>query len=367
MLPDHVLELLTAFVDGELSQRQRKAVMRLLGKSSEAREVLKQLQENAHALKQLPYHKVEPSLVEEVLKAIAEEQALPKPSAPRRRPWLPYVAASLAAGLMIGLIGVLYWSTVNAPQPFVTKDSSGIAKNDDKKVEPLPIPNPPRRQEDPRLAALTQGTFNGFATPYVAPKPYEAKFGDLVKGESKAASEFTHILNVNRNKSVRLEVTVNNSEIAVTRLREVLNYREIKLVTDPAVSKALKGKAPAKMEFLVYAENITPDELTKLMRELGHQYVVGLGTNQKMVNSPYQKVAVAPSETEDRQKVAKLLGVESIEPKSKEKPNPKAKRQVILLPLNGAGVASPEAKQFLQQRTALQPNTLQVILRIRSE
>ena len=99
MLSDQVTELLTAFVDGELSQRQRKAVMRLLHRSSEAREVLRQLQENAHRLKQLPRHKVEPSLVRDVLQAIAEVQAQPKQPAPKlgRRRWLPYVAASLAA------------------------------------------------------------------------------------------------------------------------------------------------------------------------------------------------------------------------------------------------------------------------------
>jgi hypothetical protein len=225
------------------------------------------------------------------------------------------------------------------------------------------LPRPPRKQ-DPLLAALTQGTYSGFAQPYFAPAPYEASFGDLAKGDTGVPADFTRILS--KEKSVHLEVSVNSSEAAVSRLRQVLKDRDIKLITDPAVHKALQGKSPAKMEFLVYAENVTPDELTKLMRELGHQYVVGVGNNQKMVNSPYQKLAMTPSEAEDREKVAKLLGVDSIGPKN-GKPNPKATRQVILLPINGAGAPSPEAKQFVQQRTMLQPNTLQVILRIRSE
>jgi len=114
MLPDQVTELLTAFVDGELSQRQRKAALRLLQRSSEAREFLRQLQENSHKIKQLPHRKVEPSLVDEIVRAIAEQKAQPmQPAAkPRRRRWMPYVAATLAASLLIAAIGFAYWKSM---------------------------------------------------------------------------------------------------------------------------------------------------------------------------------------------------------------------------------------------------------------
>src|SRR5437879_440778 len=113
MLPDQVTELLTAFVDGELGQRQRKAALRLLQRSSEARELLRELQENAHKIKQLPRRKVEPSLVNDILQAIAEQQKQPaQPRPARRRRWMPYFAASLAASLLIGVIGLLYWQSL---------------------------------------------------------------------------------------------------------------------------------------------------------------------------------------------------------------------------------------------------------------
>src|SRR5262245_55613098 len=141
MLSEQVIELLTGYVDGELSQRQRKAVMRLLNKSSEAREILRQLQENAHQLKQLPFHKVQPSLVDEVMQAIAEQQAQPRPAAPphgARRRWLPYLAASLAASLLIGAIGIVYWKTMIDTDDGPPKDQ--IVKNEEpeKKVEKKP-------------------------------------------------------------------------------------------------------------------------------------------------------------------------------------------------------------------------------------
>ena len=43
MLPEQDRELLTSYVDGELSTRQRKTVLRLLRRSAEARELLRQL------------------------------------------------------------------------------------------------------------------------------------------------------------------------------------------------------------------------------------------------------------------------------------------------------------------------------------
>ena len=142
MLSDQVIQLLTAFVDGELSQRQRKAVMRLLHRSSEARELLRQMQENAHKFKQLPRHKVEPSLVDEVMQAIAEQKAQPKQPAarPARRHWLPYVAASMAASLLIGAIGVLYWQTMQQQDNGV-KDEPFLAKIDIPEKKPQPAPS----------------------------------------------------------------------------------------------------------------------------------------------------------------------------------------------------------------------------------
>src|ERR1022692_518692 len=138
MLTDQVLELLTAFIDGELSQRQRKAVMRLLHRSSEARETVRQLQENAHKVKQLPRHKVEPSLVDEILQAIAEQKSQPKTvvqSKVVRRRWMPYLAASLAASLLIVTLGVVYWKSMAGKDNVAKGDDPGYAKIE-KKLEP---------------------------------------------------------------------------------------------------------------------------------------------------------------------------------------------------------------------------------------
>ena len=54
MLPDRDRQLLSAFVDGELSSRQRRHVERLLRRSGEARTLLRRLQEDARELRHLP-------------------------------------------------------------------------------------------------------------------------------------------------------------------------------------------------------------------------------------------------------------------------------------------------------------------------
>src|SRR5258705_531710 len=50
MLPERDRQLLTAYVDGELTARQRRHVDRLLRRSGEARRLLQKLQAAPHAL-----------------------------------------------------------------------------------------------------------------------------------------------------------------------------------------------------------------------------------------------------------------------------------------------------------------------------
>ncbi|MSQ93583.1 MAG: hypothetical protein EXR98_03395 [Gemmataceae bacterium] len=368
MLSDQVLQLLTAFVDGELEHRQREAVVRLLKESSEARDVLRQLQENTHKIKQLPQHKVEPSLVDAVLQAITEQQVQPKQPAPARearRRWLPYVTASLAASLLIGVIGFLSWKALTEP----TKDDI-IVKNTQPEIKPEPkpdpTPSPTPKKTNPLLSDMIAETFRGFGAPVPVEKPFAVAFHDIQNG---GAQELNRELN--RDKAVQFDITVKSNSDAMKRLKDVLKYREISLVTDPAAEKKLQDKNQAKVEYLVFAENLTPDEMTRLMSELGESFVVGLNKTQRLVESPYKNLAVKPVAKDDRQKVAKLLGVEpsAIEPKDSKdvQPQPKNTRQVVLLPMNANGAASKEVQQFVNQRRATQPGTIQVFIKIRQE
>jgi hypothetical protein len=357
MISEQVLELLTAYVDGELSQRQRKAVMRLLHRSSEARQILRQLQENAHKLKQLPRHKVEPSLVKDVLQAIVERQTQPRQtlSKARRRRWLPYVAASMAASLLIGTISFLYWKNMIDSHD-VPKDESFVAKIDvpEKKTEPLPAPTP--RKAHPLVDRIVKGTFGEFNRPL--PPPFSTTFADLQNG--KRSDQLTRELK--SEKAIQLDITVKNNPDALFRLKDVLRERKIDLVTDASAAKTLKTKNQEKVVYLVYAENVTTDELTKLMNELSQSYVIGLNNTERKMTSPYKNVTVTPIAEDDKQKLAKLLG----DPVGAKSPS-KAERKAVVLPVTANGAPSSEVARFAKQRSAPQPGTLQVLIRIRQE
>lgn len=354
MISDQIVQLLTAFVDGELGQRQRKAVMRLLHRSSEARSILRQLQENAHKLKQLPRHKVEPSLVEEVLQAIAEAQAQPRQPAwkPRRRRWLPYVAASLAASLLIGALGILYWNAMH-DQDRLIEDGPFVVQSDIPEKRPQPLPTP--RKTHPLIDRVVKGTFGEFNRPVPIDIPFSATFAELQNG-SKVDQLMRELKN---EQAIQFDLIVKNNSDALVRLKGVLRERKIDLVTDPAAAKTLKGKNQDKVEYLVYAENVSTDELTKLMGELGQNYVIGMNNNERKMASPYKKLTVTPITPSDKQKLAKLLG-EPADTKS-------AERKAVVLPINAKGAPSAEVARFAKERGALQRGTLQVLIRIRQE
>ncbi|MCS6850159.1 MAG: hypothetical protein NZ700_03195 [Gemmataceae bacterium] len=116
MLPDRLARLLTSYIDGELTARQRRAVQRLLQRSPEARRLLAELRGDSALIRSLPARPMRQDLSQSVLQAIALRGLRvppPRRAAPRWRllsPWLAYaVAASVL--LMIGTASFLYFDT----------------------------------------------------------------------------------------------------------------------------------------------------------------------------------------------------------------------------------------------------------------
>src|SRR5262245_15616447 len=107
MLDERALELLTAYVDGELTRRERKAALRLLNESSEARAVLGDLQKNVHRLRQLPRHQLPADFAASVLDAMQRPVA-PMPGAaaalPRRRS-RAWKGLAAAAAVLLAIVG----------------------------------------------------------------------------------------------------------------------------------------------------------------------------------------------------------------------------------------------------------------------
>src|SRR6516162_10202936 len=107
MLASDQIELLTAYVDGELSPRRRQVALRLLSESSEARTLLKELQENAHRVRQLPRRTLDAAFTAQVVQAAAKKPIEPaRPARPVSAGlrWLPYVFAGVAAAVLFMVV-----------------------------------------------------------------------------------------------------------------------------------------------------------------------------------------------------------------------------------------------------------------------
>src|SRR5438445_4712166 len=94
MVPDRLCRMLTAYVDGELSPRHEKALLRLLRNSAEARGLLRQLQQDAGQIHNLPAQKLGPDFTQQVLQKLGA-----RPVQPVVRYGHPAVATPLHIGI----------------------------------------------------------------------------------------------------------------------------------------------------------------------------------------------------------------------------------------------------------------------------
>ena len=77
MLPERYRELLTAYVDGELSSRQQRTLRKSAAPLSRSAKLLKQMQADSHELRALPPARLEQDLSDSVLTLITQRQIQP--------------------------------------------------------------------------------------------------------------------------------------------------------------------------------------------------------------------------------------------------------------------------------------------------
>jgi hypothetical protein len=282
---------------------------------------------------------------------------------------MPYVAASLAASLLIAVIGVAYWKSMGE---WDNKGGNVIVK-DNGKQDPPPMPEPEEpvtpklKVTNPLLAQITDGTFQDFGAPVVEDRVFTTRFSDLHK--EAVVGQLSYQLN--KDRTAQLDITVKDNSLAVERLKAALHEAGITVVVDPKADKDLKGKKQAKVEYWVYAENMTTEELAKMMKELSKADTTGMG---KSVPTPYEKMTLTPLAQTDKQKLSGKLGVEASKlelPKEAANAKPETpkrwERQAVVLPTGTPAQSSKEVRQFVNQRRQPQPGTLQILIKIHQE
>jgi hypothetical protein len=308
MLLDCYRQLLTAFVDGELTSLQRRRVARLLRRSAEARQFLQQLQEDSEGLRRLPQPSLPIDLTESVLRRIAERRLTPHPCRPAKirltpswaRPLLSWAAAA-AVLLMLGAASYLYFAASLAhrhgpgvaekqremPSPIIPNepDPSAIATQDNRA---LADKTPSSKLDNPSVVKTPEGDNrpdDNPSTPSLPPKEETvlterlemfrlSKVPDIlpvvlkVRELDQEVVRNHLIMELGKDRNFRLELPCQNGTRAFERVEGAAKAMNLDLVIERRARDRLK--LPRwKTNYVVFVENLTPEESAHFIQLIG--------------------------------------------------------------------------------------------------
>ena len=410
MLLDRYRQLLTAYVDGELSSRQRRHVVRLLHRSAEAREFLQQLKADSRALREMPRPSLPVDLSAPVLRLINERNLTPgrlrivkaDSSAVWIGPLLSWAAAA-AVLLILGVASYFYFAaSVERPantelaQKQTQLSHSNLqteelgsqdVKEDETKEPSLQRPAPrierpsavklPQiaRQRDPKSkaspgekpqlsskeeTALTDRveTFQFDLVPDLL--PILVKLSDL----DRAPARKQLLADLSKDNAFRLELPCSNGTKALERVQNAARKLGIGLVFDKPAQERIRLKW--KISYALYMEDLTPEELTQFLQQIDaedHKKVGG-----KPADPQFDRLVLTRMTAGHRKELNALLGIDP----TTSVPNPKGTstgdphtslpeataREVGQALAGQGGTKRPE----VGQRATLVPNHIALVL-----
>jgi hypothetical protein len=447
MLLERHRQLLTAYVDGELTNRQRRYVDRLLRRSAEARSLLAQLLEDARTLGRLPQPQLPADLSGPILRTIAERRLTPRSHRPGRvtryPAWVAPAATWAAAAAVLLLLGVgsyLYFATslVTPPHaPIAQTEADPVVPKH--RVEPVPqvasrtdTPSAkpqPKSPHSPEKAPLTKAPEVDRtpekpavpATPPARPNEETAFTGRLellptlvqdlllpavfkIRDLDQESGRQKLLGDLRKDRAFRLELPCRHGSRALDRLQAVARAHQLGLLIEKRAQDYLKLPAQLKTSYAVYLENLTPEELTQLLRHLGGE---DRKNTRKPADAEFESLVVTRLTSADHKELAELLGQDPTETEPEPAPKgplgtdprksladltttqvtqalagqgatarPEAGKPslkpvenvalVLAYTVSRPSVIAPEVKHFLDTRTPARPGTLRVLLVLRS-
>jgi hypothetical protein len=394
MLPDRLSELLTSYVDGELSPRQRKTVLRLLRKSHQARVLLRQLRHDARAVGSLPRQTLHPDFSLQVLQAITRRGLRPprlaRLQAQRPPAWIGWTTAA-AVFLAVSAASFLFFSSrhgpnsdaadtailaasqknlpaapkVNpeAPAPIGHENGSQPPTNPNKQNQPSPLPGP--KKADGNLDEMWAKIFPspekkklgpGDPPPSVVAIDTGANPEKMFSIENPKLSLYLSFRRLQEKevrgdlfrrlqaeKSCRLQLFCRDNGKAVERLKNALKNNGVQLMIDPYAQAALK-KSSKSTRFVLYSENLTSAELSQVLDQLSNEDRAA--EQKRKGEGQFGDLIVSALAENNRLALARMLGVDVKElraPKKKPAENSlrvplsKVTEEQIFLSLQGQG------------------------------
>jgi hypothetical protein len=362
MLPERYRELLTAFVDGELSTRQRKGVLRLLHKSAEARQLLRELQADADLVRGLPRWKLGADFPLQVMQAIAERALQPggQVAASRTSGWPAWTGWAAAAAVLLSVSALSYFAfplftAKGRHEPALVRNDTDSSKVIEKRKKP-PVEKvieprerrqvaraPKRKQPDkPETVVKTQqkdrtavkDRKNGRKRP---PKkqgePEALTFGGITELPPLAKADVSFMeplqnltektstdklrAKLSKDTAYRVDLLCRHSGRGLDQLRRAFAGHGIQMVVDQKAQARLRNPR-LKTKYLLYGENLHPAEVVDIFRQLGQ---ADAAANLKRKGSEQFTMLVVQSLAPvARQRLAQFLGVPPVRKKAKGKP-----------------------------------------------
>lgn len=352
MLAVQYLELLTAYVDGELSARRQRLVVKLLKRSPEARALLQKLQSDSHDLLQLPPPPRRPVDVSAgVMQAIQQRGLRP---GRKRRPVAGTVSlwrgVAAAAAVLLFSAGSTYLffkemgdqsrpATVarrqapdaplqaNRDKPTPAPVEDGVAKKPPEERQPIEeprrTPNETVVKEAPKVPDPEKPVLPEKPDPVIvsgAPSmdvlnPHEAEVALptllRLRDLNQEKPYQTLVKELGRHDGFYIELLCKEPTHALPRVQAGLQAGGVELLVDGAAQQRLK-QPQLKTNYVVYLDNVTPEELAKLLQPLGQEdakadkkkpaYGQFLSTDANLV--------VCPMGLEHRRKIVGYLGAD---------------------------------------------------------
>lgn len=385
MLPERIRRLLTAYVDGELGAQQCEAVKRLLRRSSEARELLRDLENDAEQLRGLPRQALGEDFAQRVLQVIASREGQSaRPSVRMVASYLPAwprLATAAAVLLALGLGSFVYFAANNHENPaqlavrtgdagrsfpqedLVPSEPAAPSPGQRDVREPLgppvleaeekarPSPTPPR-PEDHRPRAVAP------SSPLASPVRQESAslqgphldislafdFRDL--DQEKQKNDLHEALR--KQPAQQIELRCTNTVAGIERLQKAFQSCAIRPVVDQDARAILElrmgGTDPS---FAVYVEDITAEEMIAVLQQLRSPEPRAEGKRQ--YTNRFEHLTVTAMPREGQQKRMQRLGIDLVArrgPKPNAEPGEDMRKPLSTTtrePLKGQGGPQPDS------------------------
>jgi hypothetical protein len=393
MLSDQLRQLLTAYVDGELTNRQRKAVERLLHRSPEARALLAELQDDARRLRALPRRRLDEEFTARVLRSVRQRGAEERRRQAAREAALPLwtsVAAAAVVLIAVGFGSYLYFTHAESSAPLAavkpppadppgpTPDPNEGGKDDGTRLADNHAPPPDQAPEKLPMPAVVSNdrprdpvnpeTVIGAETP----QPEMEMFKPAVVKPPFLLVEDLRTLQADRLRkalgeeaALRVELPCADTAKGFRRLQTALKEVGVALAIDAAAQNRL-DKPRLRSNYVLFVEDLTAEELSRALAKLGTDDKKAAEAKPKP-DGQFSKMVVNTLSEADLKELSAVLRVEASQLQAGSGKGKGTERLALAVTYNPERpkANSPEVKRYLESRKPARPGALQVLLVLR--